>query len=492
MCAFCGATKGLDVGHVDGHEEHDAPDNLTWTCRPCNVIAGHTLHNAGLGRKTRQYNPSKSGGASSVGEWLQAVGAITPHVDRGDRGLASSMSVSEAVAMIRATPHHRRSEFAAKLRRHNPSIFGPGGLFGSRETLYDVGAAREAAREAGRAKPAIKARYRGYKIYRTPDGEYFSSLDPDSWYDTAAQVKRAIDSYKKGRAENPGSYRGKSVRDLEAMRAFASARAVDDDWMVRSRGRDDVAAIDKALKAARKREKGRVANPATRGNPPKVFYRDVDGKGRERFYHDANVGRRMVLYPVEEAKLLIATGQARAVAKSKRNPSASAAEAYEEFHGRPSSELVTVRKKVHHHKHLASAGDLKAIGVKPINRGPERTLQGFGEAILCFNEQKNQLFIEGGDQSLDAAELAAFGISKPHELETLGKVTNLDYFTTKDHLGDEGGTAVYQHRLRTTNENGQHVVVKIARYPDLIYRVLDEQLEFSGGSYTIRREGIDL
>jgi hypothetical protein len=58
-------------------------------------------------------------------------------------------------------------------------------------------------------------------------------------------------------------------------------------------------------------------------------------------------------------------------------------------------------------------------------------------------------------------------------------------------LGDEGGTAVYAHQFRTTNENGRHVVVEIARYPDLIYRTLDQQFEFSGGSYVIRAEGID-
>jgi len=76
-------------------------------------------------------------------------------------------------------------------------------------------------------------------------------------------------------------------------------------------------------------------------------------------------------------------------------------------------------------------------------------------------------------------------------LETLGKVVALDYFTSKSHLGEEGGTAVYAHQLRTTNEDGRHVTVKIARYPDLIYRVLDQQMEFSGGSYEIRAEGID-
>ena len=130
--------------------------------------------------------------------------------------------------------------------------------------------------------------------------------------------------------------------------------------------------------------------------------------------------------------------------------------------------------------------------VKPIGHGlPNRTLKGFKKALLAFNEAKNQLYVEGGDQALSAEELQNFGIREPHETEVLGKVVAVDYFTTKDHLGEEGGTAVYGHQFRTTNENGQHVVVTIAQYPTLIYRVLDEQLEFAGGSYTIRAEGID-
>jgi hypothetical protein len=43
----------------------------------------------------------------------------------------------------------------------------------------------------------------------------------------------------------------------------------------------------------------------------------------------------------------------------------------------------------------------------------------------------------------------------------------------------------------TVNENGRPVRVKVLRYPDLIYRVIDEQLEFSGGDYEILAEGIN-
>lgn len=175
----------------------------------------------------------------------------------------------------------------------------------------------------------------------------------------------------------------------------------------------------------------------------------------------------------------------------KRNPAAAAVAGYEEFHGREPDEFVTVTKQVHFHKHLSGAGKLKRLVVDPVAANSNVILSGWKGALLCFNEQKNQLFIEGGDQAVD---LKAFGIDpkSAHEIETLGKVVTIDYFTTKDHLGDEGGEAVYRHKFRTTNEDGRHVTVRIARYPDLIYYVRDERLVFSGGSYEIRAEGVDL
>ena len=120
VCVFCGSSREkLMVAHLDGHEENTVEDNLSWSCRSCNSLASNTLRNAGKGRLTRQYNPSK--GARNVGEWMQAVGAITPRIDRGDRGIASTMPVSEAVAIIRATPHARRSQFASELRKYSAS-----------------------------------------------------------------------------------------------------------------------------------------------------------------------------------------------------------------------------------------------------------------------------------------------------------------------------------------------------------------------------------
>lgn len=104
---------------MDGHEEHAEAENRIWTCRSCNVLAANALRGAKLGRPTRQYNPTNTGGAANLTEWLLAVGAITPR--KGERyagsryGIVSSMSVSDAVAMIRATPAHKRSEYAAEI-----------------------------------------------------------------------------------------------------------------------------------------------------------------------------------------------------------------------------------------------------------------------------------------------------------------------------------------------------------------------------------------
>jgi hypothetical protein len=181
------------------------------------------------------------------------------------------------------------------------------------------------------------------------------------------------------------------------------------------------------------------------------------------------------------------TRRAIAGKRKRRNPADESVEAYRDFHGREPDEMVTVTRRVHVHKHLAGAGELRKLFVKGVDRA-RHTISRFKGALLAFNEKRNQLFIEGGDQSIN---LGDFGITEPHELETLGKVVKIDYFTRKDHLGSEGGTATYRHGFATVNENGRPVRVKILRFPDLIYRVLEEQLEFSGGSYTILPEGID-
>ena len=106
ICCFCGSRSDIQIAHIDGEEAHNEPANLAWSCRSCNGRMAHTFKRAGIGRRTRQFNPSTSG-AANLAQWLTAVTSM--------KGQNNAMSVSDAVAIIHATPPARRSEFARQI-----------------------------------------------------------------------------------------------------------------------------------------------------------------------------------------------------------------------------------------------------------------------------------------------------------------------------------------------------------------------------------------
>jgi hypothetical protein len=169
---------------------------------------------------------------------------------------------------------------------------------------------------------------------------------------------------------------------------------------------------------------------------------------------------------------------------SKRaNPAEAAAEMSERFHGRPVTEVLDIEEQVHYHEHLAELGELERLKVKALDGGIV-TLTQFDGAILCSNEDGSQLYIRGGDQAVDPA---SFAVEKPyHDKEDLGEVVKIWYFTTKEHLGDQGGTASYHHEFgEEDRERGTR-----PRRPRLEYSTRDQRLSFSGGAYAVEPEGI--
>jgi hypothetical protein len=64
------------------------------------------MKRAGIGRRTRQYNP-RGEGAQTLGQWLAAVMSM--------KGESDQMSISDAVSMIHATPASERSRFAREI-----------------------------------------------------------------------------------------------------------------------------------------------------------------------------------------------------------------------------------------------------------------------------------------------------------------------------------------------------------------------------------------
>jgi hypothetical protein len=176
-----------------------------------------------------------------------------------------------------------------------------------------------------------------------------------------------------------------------------------------------------------------------------------------------------------------------------RNPAAedgeeAAADAYEDFHGRPAEqvdEFITYHTKP---DYTAEIGELVSMWIRiPPGRVKGARLvelDNFAGARLTRHPTAIQLYIEDGDQSVDLAE---FGLSgDPHETEYLGECVEVAYHTVKDHLGNEGGDAVYYHRFGKVERTG-----KKTEFPRVTYHVPDEHLEFAGGRYSIPKEGID-
>jgi hypothetical protein len=95
------------VAHIDGNESNGARENLGPTCRSCNARTAHVMKRAGVGRRTKQYNPRGSAGAQTLGQWMAAVMSM--------KGESDQMNVSDAVAMIHATPASTRSQFAHEI-----------------------------------------------------------------------------------------------------------------------------------------------------------------------------------------------------------------------------------------------------------------------------------------------------------------------------------------------------------------------------------------
>jgi hypothetical protein len=103
VCFACGVVRGLEIGHLDGHEENQAPENLAYTCRSCNVTCANTLRKAGAGRLTNQYNPARN-----RTHYMNAVNVML--------GRSRDMSLRSAIQTVQGTSHVNRAAYARGLK----------------------------------------------------------------------------------------------------------------------------------------------------------------------------------------------------------------------------------------------------------------------------------------------------------------------------------------------------------------------------------------
>ncbi len=178
-----------------------------------------------------------------------------------------------------------------------------------------------------------------------------------------------------------------------------------------------------------------------------------------------------------ESKLAKAAARSNPAPRRRRNSGEedSAADRYEYFHGREPETVTDITTPVKYHGTLSGIGRLVKIRIQ---NGRYKVVLGFKGTLLSQNKAGTQLFFSGGNQSVS---LADFGITNVHENEFLGAMTDVWYHTVKDHLGDDGGDAIYHHRFKKRGRG----------LPIILYDVRNKLLHVAGGGYTIPAEGID-
>jgi hypothetical protein len=160
------------------------------------------------------------------------------------------------------------------------------------------------------------------------------------------------------------------------------------------------------------------------------------------------------------------------------NPADGAAEMYETFHGVPSESETVITEEIQYHGNLAELGTLVEIKVETLSG--YRAVLNFDSdpPLLCSSEDGKQLYIRGGDQSLDLSALHMDGDEWVRDSMVIGPITEFTYRTKKEFDGLK--------KLEYFHKAGEESGVR----PDLIYDVLNKQVSVSGGQYEVRDIGV--
>lgn len=158
---------------------------------------------------------------------------------------------------------------------------------------------------------------------------------------------------------------------------------------------------------------------------------------------------------------------------AKKNPFDEAAELSEAFHGRPAEEVTEYAETIEVHAHLTDLGELVELELAD----PPGVIIRFDPGVrLASNEHGTQLYIVGGDQSVDLEE---FDVDPAKESVVLGTVAAVTYATAKFHLGEED-TIPGPYRHEFGEEGGE--------LPALVYDTRNRLLSLHGGAYVIESD----
>lgn len=167
-----------------------------------------------------------------------------------------------------------------------------------------------------------------------------------------------------------------------------------------------------------------------------------------------------------------------------RNPagdteaSSAAAAMYASFHGRESGETLRYHEEEQYEDSLAVLGEMVELKVATLTK-KDVVIDFTGcKTVLACNESGDQLYLVGGDQSIDLAALGFTGDKAKKTTVALGTAYELTYRTEKGF--DKFKLTDYYHEIG--EETGFQ--------PIAIYNTLNQSLEIAGGEYKIKPEGI--
>jgi hypothetical protein len=160
------------------------------------------------------------------------------------------------------------------------------------------------------------------------------------------------------------------------------------------------------------------------------------------------------------------------------NPESAATALYEDFHGRPPGETKEIITEVHDHGWLTQLGVLVELKVATVTQLDATITFEKAPPDLCSSEDGRQLYIEGGDQSLDLKSLKMSGEKWEKDSMVIGVLYELTYQTEKGF-----------HKFKLTSYF--HVLgEETGVQPFLLYDPTNQLLSVSGGQYQIKPEGI--
>ncbi len=203
-------------------------------------------------------------------------------------------------------------------------------------------------------------------------------------------------------------------------------------------------------------------------------YADLKRELEQGYGYKLKVAHKITAADLKQRRKIIRGNSGR-----RGNPEPAAAALYEDFHGRPPGETKEIITEVHDHGWLTQLGVLVELKVATVNQLDATLTFEKDPPDLCSSEDGRQLYIEGGDQSLDLKALKMSGDKWEKDSMVIGVLYELTYQTEKGFHRFK--TIDYYHKL--AEEGGP-------TQPMLLYDPLNKLLSISGGNYKTEDRGI--